>query len=124
MGFTNIGAQQLAWALGSNISNNFIQAIAIGSGSGTVSVTNATLVAEHTRTIQTGSPNFTTARKVSFQGDFNSLVMSGLTLFEFGLFASGTLNTGSIWQREAFGSVIFDGTQELQVTTTLEVLPG
>jgi len=124
MGFTNYGAQALAWSLGSDISNNFIQSIGIGSGSGATGVTNVTLQAEHTRTVQTGSPDFTTARKASFQGDFNSVVMSGLILTEFGLFASGAVNTGSTWQREAFGSVVFDGTNELQISTTLEVLPG
>ena len=124
MVFTNAGAQQLTWAIGSSISNNYVQSIGIGSGSGTALVTNATLLAEHTRAMQTGSPNFITARKITFQGDFNSAIMSGLTLTEFGLFRSGTVNIGSVWQREAFGSLTFDGTNELQITTTLEIIPG
>jgi len=124
MAFTNFGAQAIAWRLGSSLPNEYISAIGIGSGSGTATVSNTTLVAEHTRTMITGSPDFTTARKVTFQADFNSVQMSGLILTEFGLFTSGPVNTGSCWQREAFGSVLFDGTNELQIVTTLEVLPG
>ena len=123
MVFTNTGAQFVAFAIGSDLSNNFIQTIGIGSGSGTARVTDSTLIAEHTRAIQTGSPNFVTARKVSFQGDFNSVTMSGLILTEFGLFVSGPVNIGSAWQRESFGSVSFDGTSEVQVSSTLEVIP-
>ena len=110
--------------LGSSLPNLRIQSIGIGAGSGTAKVTDSTLITEHTRVIQTGSPNFAVSRKVQFQGDFNSVTMSGLTLTEFGLFASGAVNTGSSQFREAFGSIIFDGTAELQILTTLEVVPG
>jgi hypothetical protein len=50
--------------------------------------------------------------------------MSGTDLTEFGLFdvASGTGFPGSVWQREGFGSVAFDGTNELQILTSLQVL--
>jgi len=87
-------------------------------------VSNTTLLGEHTRTMITGSPNFSETRKVAFQGDFSSVEMSGLILTEFGLFKSGPSNVGSAWQREAFGSLIFDGSNELQITTTLEVIAG
>ena len=123
MTFTNAGAQFLAFRLGSSLPDLFVGAIAIGSGSGTATVSDVTLVAEELRTIITGSPSFTEARKTQFQGDFNSVEMSGLTLSEFGLFTSGPALTGSTWQREAFGSVTFDGTNELQITITLEVIP-
>jgi len=72
MVFTNTGKQFIAYALGSDISNNLIGYVAIGSGSGTALATNSTLIAETDRNPITGSPNFTTARKVQFQADFNS----------------------------------------------------
>lgn len=121
---TNYAAQALAWQLGSPV-NNFISYYAIGSGSGTVAVTNTTLIAETgSRMPMTGSPNFATARKVTFQGDYNSIQMSGIQLTEFGLFSSGASLTGSAWQREAFNPITFDGTNELQLVTTIEVIPG
>jgi len=49
--------------------------------------------------------------------------MSGLILTEFGLFISGPTDIGSAWQREAFGSILFTGTEELQILATLEVIP-
>lgn len=50
--------------------------------------------------------------------------MSGISLTEFGLFdqASGTGFPGSLWQREGFGAITFDGTNELQILTSIEVL--
>lgn len=124
MVFTNDGAQFVAWRLGSSLPNLFISSIGIGSGSGTALVTNHTLVAETQRTVLTGSPNFSEARKVGFQADFTSVQMSGLAFTEFGLFASGAVGTGSVWQREAFGSVVFDGTLELQIYAVDEVIPS
>lgn len=120
---TNYAKQAVAWSLGSNISNNFISCFAIGSGSGTALATDVTLLHETgSRAMITGSPDFTTVRKVSFQGDWNSVQMSGITLFEFGLFASGASMTGSTWQRECIGSVVFDGSNELEILSTLEIL--
>jgi len=120
--FTNYGKQAITWAIGSDITNNFISYLAIGSGSGTAVVGDTTLRGEVQRIAITGSPNFSTERKVGFQADFNSIIISGITLSEFGLIASGVALTGSIWQREAFGSIAFDGSNELQIITTLEVL--
>lgn len=122
MPFTNEGRKFMAYRLGSSLPNTYISAIGIGSGSGTALKTNTTLQAEHTRTMITGSPDFTEARKAGFQADFNSVQMSGLILTEFGLFQSGAVNTGSCWAREGFGSVVFDGTNELQVVYTIENL--
>ena len=121
MTFTNFGRQQVAFALGSDIANNFISSVGIGSGSGAVNVDNVTLIAEHTRTTITGSPDFSVTQKAGFQADFSSTQLSGLIVSEFGLFQSGATGTGSLWQREGFGSLTFDGTLELQIITTLEV---
>lgn len=112
--------------IGSNLDDLFIKHIGIGTGSAAVVVTDVTLVTESNRTAITGSPNFTENFKVGFQADFSSVQMSGTDLTEFGLFdvASGTGFAGSAWQREGFGSVAFDGTNELQILSTLEILPS
>ena len=120
---TNAGAQIATWRIASGISQ-YIESLEVGYGSGANVVTYATLVNGSIRVMQTGSPNFTTARKVTFQGDINSVQMSGLALSEFGWFTSGLLGVGSVWLREGFPSVTFDATNELSVTTTIEVIPG
>ena len=122
MGITSYAAQALTWAIGSDISNNYIQYFAIGSGSGTFAKTQTTLLSERDRNPITGSPDFTKVRKVTFQGDFNSVEMSGTTLTEWGLLASGPVLVGSIWQRETLGSLVFDGTNELSLISTIEVI--
>jgi len=123
MPFTNEAAQFMAFRMGSAVPS-FIGAVEIGIGSGTALVTNSDLVTGSVRNIITGSPDFSEARKTGFQADFNSVEMSGVALTEFGLYISGPVNVGSVWFREAFGSVTFDGTNELQVTVTGEVIPG
>lgn len=124
MVFTNFGRQAVAWRLGSSLPDLYIQNIGIGTGSAAVVVSDVTLVTEKDRTGITGSADFTELRKAGFQADFSSVAMSGITLTEFGLFdvASGTGFTGSVWQREGFGGVVFDGTNELQILSTLQVL--
>jgi len=124
MVFTNTGREMVTMRLGSSLPNMYIGYMGIGSGSGTASVTDSTLLNEVNRTAFTGSPNFTTTQKVSFQADFNTAQMSGIHLTEFGLTetTSGTGFAGSFWQRESFGSVVFDGTNELQISTTLNVI--
>ena len=121
---TNYGAQAIAWSIGSSIANNYISYAAIGSGSGTVLASQTTLLNETDRNPVTGSPDFTTSKKVSFQFDFNSVEMSGTHLTEFGFLASGPSLVGSMWQIERLGSIVFDGTNELQILNTIEVING
>lgn len=118
----NYGAQAVAWAIGSNIANNYIQYCAIGSGSGTVANTQTTLFNERDRNPVTGSPNFATAKKVTFQFDFNAFEMSGTNLTEFGFLGSYPSNVGSMWQIERIGRVVFDGTNELQISNVIDVI--
>lgn len=114
----------MALALGSDISNNYVQYYGVGTGSGTEDVSNASLVSESQRFLITGSPDFTDSRKVTFTGDLNSVQASGLVLKEFGLFnESGTSFPGSTWSREALtGSIVADGTIELRFESTVEIL--
>ena len=123
MVFTDFGRQSVAFSLGSDVSL-FIAHVGIGDGSGGVLVTDTTLVNEVNRVGITGSPDFSENFKVQFQADFNSVQMSGIELQEFGLHHTGSATnfTGSIWSREGFGSITFDGTNELQILSTLQVL--
>ena len=122
MVFTNPGKEMVTLGLGSNV-GLFIAAMGIGSGSGTVLPTESTLIANRDRNIFTGSPNFDIAQKVTFQADFNAVEMSGTFLTEFGLSETGSQTgfPGSMWQIERFNAIEFDGTNELQVVTTLNV---
>ena len=123
MAITNYGVQAITWCIGSNISNNYIQYCSIGSGSGTFVATQTTLLNETDRNPITGSPDFTTSKKVSFQFDFNSVELSGLHFTEFGFLGSyGPGSPGSMWQIERLGSILFDGTNELQIISTIEVI--
>jgi len=126
MPFTNVGAELAILRLGSDLPGEFIGALGIGSGSGTALITNTVLLNERNRTIITGTPDFSEARKVGFQADFNAVTMSGTDSFvsEFSLFKSGPILIGSAYFRDAFGSIAFDGTNELQVVVTLEGLAG
>ena len=124
MVFTDVGRKFVALILGSDL-NTFIAYVGLGTGSATALVGDSVLVTEINRIAITGSPNFATAQKVTFQADFNSVQMSGTaSIKEFGLTetASGTNFTGSMWQREGFPGITFDGTNELQVVTTISVL--
>ena len=122
MVLTNYGRQALTWAIGSDVTNNYISYCAIGSGSGTALVSNTTLVHEADREALTGTPDFSVNRQVSFQFDFNASSISGIDMSEFGLLASGVALTGSLWQREAFSAITFDGTNELQIQSTYAVI--
>ena len=123
MPITNYGAQAIAWQIGSNLPNNYIQYAAIGSGSGTFAYTQTTLLNERDRNPITGSPDFTVSKKVTFQFDFNSVEMSGTNLTEFGFTGvAGPGSTGSMWHIERIGSIVFDGTNELEIINSIEVI--
>ena len=119
MVFTNFGRQATIWRIGSDV-DEYIQSIGIGDGSGTANTTNTILVNETNRVIITGNPDFSSNFKVTFQGDLNSIQMSGTNLTEFAFFTSGAADVGSTWLREGFGSIAFDGSNELQIIGTIE----
>ena len=123
MAFTAAGAEFMALRMGSDVPGLFVQAIAIGSGSGTAAITDKILLAERVRSLITGSPDFSTSQIVEFQGDFNTVQMSGTIFTEFGLFTGSELSTGSLWQRESVAPITFDGTNELQITSAIRVIP-
>ena len=95
----------------------------IGSGSGTVVATQTTLITPWDRQAIT-SVDGSTAYKVKWIGDWNSVEVSGTTnsLREWGMCISGAGTTGSMWSRTTMPSAItFDGTTELRIQETWEV---
>ena len=122
MVFTNAGAEFVALRLGSSLPDMTIQTYGIGSGSGTASIADTELLGERDRTFFTQDPDYSTPQVISVQGDFNSVQMSGTNLTEFGLFTDIGASTGSLWLRESIADIEFDGTNELQITTSIKVI--
>jgi len=116
---TNFGKSRIALMLGGS-ETNYPSYFAIGSGSGLVSVTDTTLIHEEDRQAIT-SATYPATQKVTFQGDWNSVELSGLSLSEFGVLTSGGALTGSIWSRTNLPNITFDGSIELQIIENLEV---
>ncbi len=121
MGVTNHGQSGLALLLSGSIIDRPAYC-AIGSGSGTVALTNGSLFAENNRNIFTTTDS-STQKHVIYTTDFNSIELSGTQLTEFGVYTSGTSpNGGTLYNREQLtGSIVFDGTIELQVQVNFEV---
>ena len=92
----------------------------IGSGSGTAVATQTALIHPEDRQAVTATDG-STAYKVKWTGDWNSVTMSGLQLSEFGVCISGPGTTGSMWSRAGLPSIEFDGTNELRIEETWEV---
>jgi hypothetical protein len=111
-----IGNSGVATGLADSVPGYFV----IGSGSGTALVTQTILINTFDRQLMT-STDVTTVQKVTFQGDWNSIELSGTNITEFGLIQSGGGITGSIWSRTGFPGITFDGTNELQIQETMEV---
>lgn len=120
MVFTDIGKSGVALAIGSFASNR-PQFLALGSGSGATLVTDVKLVSESGTRIGPTTIDNSTQKEVSYTIDYDSLKMSGLGLTEFGMFTESAANAGSLWNREGFSIVTFDGTNELQVQLTYKV---
>lgn len=98
--------------LGSNISGPAW--IAIGSGSGTATAADVTLVAETSKSAFVDS-DFSVAKRWTFNANFSATTLSGLAFREFGVFSVSGASTGSAWQREGFSAITFDGTSEMTV---------
>lgn len=115
----NYGKNQIALLIGgstTNVPTYFI----IGSGSGTTVSTDTALVHATDRQIFT-STSYPLNQKVTFQGDWNSVEMSGLEFREWGLITSGTGLTGSLWSKQGIPALTFDGTNELRIESNIEI---
>ena len=102
--------------------SKYIRTYGIGSGSGVATISDTELVNEVERTFITGDADFTTPQVASFQGDFNTTQMSGIILKEFGLFTDSGTSVGSLWLRQDVADITFDGTNELQIQTSIKVI--
>ena len=100
--------------------SNFPTYFMIGSGSGTTAITQTALIHAYDRQAVT-STNGSTLYKIKWQGDWNTVEISGLSLTEFGILPSGAGTTGSMWSRSSLPGVTFDGTNELRIEETWEV---
>ncbi|MBU0598839.1 hypothetical protein KKF61_07705 [Patescibacteria group bacterium] len=98
----------------------------IGSGSGTVALTQTQLVHAADRQIFT-TINNETAYKIKYTGDWNAIEMSGLgapnafPLREIGISISGAGITGSMWSNINFPAINFNGLNELRVEENWEI---
>ena len=113
----------MAIMLGSNIGQ--IKCTAIGIGSGAEQVSDKILVDEWDYAagarLMIGSVDYSVNKKVTFITDWNAVQISGCQLKEFGLFMSGTTNTGSLYLRQAFPNISFDGTNEARIEISVEI---
>jgi len=92
----------------------------IGSGSGTALITNTALIAEPGSRVDYTTKDFTVQQETTWTYDFNSVRMSGLNLREFGVFDTQVRESGTMYNRESFGAVNFDGNNELQIQVTYQ----
>ena len=94
---------------------------AIGSGSGAEVATLGSLVAEVlTERLDHTSADISATNEVGWTFDYNSVTMSGVGLTEFGITGSQAKGTQDCYNREAFSSITFDGTNELQINITFK----
>ena len=117
MGITNYGKSGLALLL--SVSGSRPAYLAIGSGSGVVSANNSELIYETSRqvfsTIDVG-----TQKEITYTADWGASAISGTVLREFGVFSPSS--GGTPWNREGFTGVTFDGTNELQIQITYQIV--
>lgn len=119
----NSGKNQVALLIGGSANNTnaaqYPTWFIIGSGSGTIANTDTTLFNPISRQLDT-SVSYT-PQIVSWQGDWNSVQMSGISLAEFGRVGSATGVTGSLFSKINFPAIVFDGTAELQIVENWQV---
>ena len=94
--------------------------MAIGSGTNAFNVTDTQLEGENARTGLT-SYDQSTNKIVTYIADLSSTAVSGLTVGEFGLFNTGAVSTGSIFNREVITPLTFEGDREIQIQVSFRV---
>lgn len=119
MGILNYAKNAVTLGLGGSISL-YPSYMMIGSGSGTFSASQSSLIAPRDRQGIT-STTYPTSTSLTWQGDWSSVEISGTQLREFGMTGSGTGTNGSMWSRTTCQAITFDGTNELRIEETWEV---
>ncbi len=113
MVITNNGLDGISdYAGGSGTAPNYI---AIGSKSTAATTSDTTMAAEWDRNI-CSSRDLSTAKQATYIGDFSTSETSGLTVWEIGLYNTGS----SLFMRNVVGSYTFGGDTELQVQMTVQ----
>ncbi len=124
MAITNFAKSRIALMIGNSglvsIGSNVPSYFVIGSGSGTTLITDVTLQNEFDRQSMT-STNVNTLYKITWQGDWNSVELSGTTIYQFGIQPSGVALTGSIFSKTNFPGILFNGTNELRIEEVWEI---
>ena len=122
MGMVNSGSSGLALLLSGSVTDR-PYSIAVGSGSAAFVVSTGSLQAERSglRAVFT-TTDASTVQYVTYTSDFTTVAMSGTLLTEFGVFSSGAVLSGTMWNRETFTSVTFDGTNELQCQVSFRIV--
>ena len=85
--------------------------IAIGTGSATLTSGATVLTTETDRNLI--SEYSAIGAEVTYISDWAAAEVSGTTLTEFGLFNS--ISGTGMYQKEVIGSIVFDGSRELQI---------
>ena len=116
---TNYTRNQMSLLLGGSASN-YVEYFIIGSGSGTASASDTALEYAVDRQAVT-AVTYPATQVASWQGDWNSVEMSGIQLQQFGMITSGAGVTGSVWSKTSLPPLTFDGTNELRVEESWEV---
>jgi len=93
----------------------------LGSGSGTIAVTDTWLKADLDFPRIFTNVDISTSKETTWTGDWDALGLSGLTPSEFVLSTGSTIESGTAWVLEYFGSRTYDGSRELQIQITLQV---
>jgi len=120
MVFTTYGKERVAVRIGSNVGTP--EYCGVGTGSSTKNDSTISLTTETVRSKYT-SVSYATPKKLKYTTFFSSSVISGTnSVKEFGQFVSGTVGNGSTWIADGFTGITFDGTNELQIETTVNVL--
>lgn len=127
MAILNYALNRTILLLGGSILNtgsqNYANYFMLGTGSSTVSSTQDSLLTAADRQAMTNK-TYPSYQKIKFQGDWNSVELSGLTISEFGVCGSEPTITGSMWSRSVFEGATFDGTQEMRILETWETKGG
>lgn len=117
MVFTVFGLSGVMLRLGSNIATPGF--IGIGSGSGAATTAKSGLVAELLGSRIIGSMDLTTVQQITWTSDVSASTMSGINLREFALYSTSGTGTFTCWSIDAFPSITFDGSNELQIILTV-----
>ena len=114
----NYGKGRVALLLGGSITE-IPSGFVIGTGSASVLATDTSLITVADGQALTGS-DISTIYKIKFTGDWTSTEMSGLSLTEYGI-KSGVGLTGSLWSRNGFAPITFDGNTEMRIEEVWQI---